>query len=412
MIPGDDLDTDFLSEADLPSTASPASSPRTADAGSTDSRSRAPHESTTARLIEIVPAVQTPDKRLDNTTARPTSAAARRARERRRVADVAIPAALPLLAAIASSAAVTRLALVGTVRRIRSTLLLAGSYARRLRAATATRGLNAASVGRRAFRNGLPILVRAGSELRLQTRAVTSRAGSRLRLETRRAVRWAAGSRRRFEACRAVSSGLLAGLRPARAFRQRLAWPAIPPVAAAFLGGVAVGAAAMWLAPDFGAGSETRGRLDPEIQTEAAGGALRATTGTPMLASAVPIAATGIVQLTAPAGAGDDPQPGVANAPEKPAASGREAASRPATRPFRGSLIVRSRPAGASVFINGRPAGKTPLVLRNQTVGSRSVRITLDGHEVWSTAARVVASQQSVVEANLRVRPAAVEARP
>lgn len=406
MIPGDDLGTDFLSEADLPSAASPAS-PRTADAGSTDSRSRASHESTTARLIEIVPAAE---RRPDNTTARSAAAAAGRAGETRRVADVAIPAALQLLAATASSA---RLVLAGAVRRIHSNLLLAGSYARRLRAATATLGISAASVGRRAFRRGLPVLVRVGSGLRLQMRAVTSGAGSRLRLERRRAVTWAAGSRRRFEACRTASLGLLLGLRRAGAFRPRIVWPVMPPVAAAFLGGVAVGAAAMWLAPNAGAGSGTRGSLDAEIQTEAAGVALLATTGTPMSAPAAPVAATGIVQLAALTDSGD-PEPGDANASVKPATSDRDVASRPEAaveRRFRGSLTVRSRPAGASVFINGRPVGKTPLVLRNQTVGSRSVRITLDGHEVWSTAARVVAYQQSVVQANLRQLPGEAGAR-
>jgi hypothetical protein len=92
-------------------------------------------------------------------------------------------------------------------------------------------------------------------------------------------------------------------------------------------------------------------------------------------------------------------------APQRPAAARRPA---PVRAPlFRGSLSVQSRPAGASVFINGRLVGTTPLTLRDQAVGSRAVRVTMDGYESWTTATRVVASQRSVISADLR-RPGSV----
>ena len=91
--------------------------------------------------------------------------------------------------------------------------------------------------------------------------------------------------------------------------------------------------------------------------------------------------------------------------PQRPAAARRPATARAPL--FRGSLSVRSRPAGASVFINGRLVGTTPLILRDQAVGSRAVRVTMDGYESWTAATRVVSSQQSVISADLR-RPGSV----
>ena len=64
------------------------------------------------------------------------------------------------------------------------------------------------------------------------------------------------------------------------------------------------------------------------------------------------------------------------------------------------------------MFINGLSVGKTPLALTDQAVGSRSVRVVLDGHEVWSTAAQVVAYQERVVQANLTQLAAQGSARP
>ena len=67
----------------------------------------------------------------------------------------------------------------------------------------------------------------------------------------------------------------------------------------------------------------------------------------------------------------------------------------------RGTLVVRSTPAGASVFINNRPAGRTPLVMRSMPVGSRAVRLTLNGHANWSRGVQVVAGQSTTVVARL-----------
>jgi hypothetical protein len=57
------------------------------------------------------------------------------------------------------------------------------------------------------------------------------------------------------------------------------------------------------------------------------------------------------------------------------------------------------------VFLNGRPAGTTPLVLRNLVVGSRAVRIELDGYDTWTSAAQVVTDASTSVRADLIARP-------
>ena len=68
---------------------------------------------------------------------------------------------------------------------------------------------------------------------------------------------------------------------------------------------------------------------------------------------------------------------------------------------FRGSVAVGSRPEGAEVFVNGQSVGRTPLVLRDLRIGSRAVRVTLDGHQSWSRAVQVVANQRTTVTATL-----------
>lgn len=90
----------------------------------------------------------------------------------------------------------------------------------------------------------------------------------------------------------------------------------------------------------------------------------------------------------------------------KPTASRGEAAARRVTpvrtTSFRGSLSVRSRPQGAQAFINGHMVGTTPVIVRNQPAGSRVVRVTLNGYDVWTSSVRVVAYEQNVVIANLQ----------
>jgi hypothetical protein len=53
------------------------------------------------------------------------------------------------------------------------------------------------------------------------------------------------------------------------------------------------------------------------------------------------------------------------------------------------------------VFVNGVPVGVTPLLLRRLPVGSRAVRIALDGFERWSSQVRIVADERTVVAASL-----------
>jgi PEGA domain len=69
---------------------------------------------------------------------------------------------------------------------------------------------------------------------------------------------------------------------------------------------------------------------------------------------------------------------------------------------FHGALLVVSDPPGARVFVNGRLVGSTPLDLPDVPVGSRVVRVEADGYEAWASAIRVVANQQTRVDASLR----------
>ncbi len=69
--------------------------------------------------------------------------------------------------------------------------------------------------------------------------------------------------------------------------------------------------------------------------------------------------------------------------------------------PASGAAEIVSTPPGATVTIDGKPAGRTPLSAAALPVGSRTVRLTLDGHEPWSGTVDVVAGQKGRVEAHL-----------
>jgi hypothetical protein len=75
----------------------------------------------------------------------------------------------------------------------------------------------------------------------------------------------------------------------------------------------------------------------------------------------------------------------------------------PTARPvvYRGSLRLDSQPRGARVFLNGREMGTTPLDLTNLAVGSRAVRLELDGYQLWSSSVQVSTSRRSSVTATL-----------
>jgi serine/threonine protein kinase len=68
---------------------------------------------------------------------------------------------------------------------------------------------------------------------------------------------------------------------------------------------------------------------------------------------------------------------------------------------FTGDLSVASNPPGATVFMDGKQVGTTPLTLRAVPAGSHAIRLEYDGYRRWSSAVRVVASQQNRIAASL-----------
>jgi len=68
---------------------------------------------------------------------------------------------------------------------------------------------------------------------------------------------------------------------------------------------------------------------------------------------------------------------------------------------FRGSLAIHSTPVGARVLINRQPVGLTPIVLTDVPVGSRAIRVEADSHKPWAAVVRVVADQETRVDATL-----------
>ena len=79
----------------------------------------------------------------------------------------------------------------------------------------------------------------------------------------------------------------------------------------------------------------------------------------------------------------------------------------PATTPpglpgrFTGSLTVLSRPPGATVFMDGKQVGVTPLSLRAVAAGTHAIRVEQEGYRRWTSAVRVVASEQNRITASL-----------
>jgi PEGA domain len=68
---------------------------------------------------------------------------------------------------------------------------------------------------------------------------------------------------------------------------------------------------------------------------------------------------------------------------------------------YRGGLVLSSSPAGAEVTVNGQVVGVTPVVLKDLLVGSRALVVRRDGYSPWSTSVRIVADQQTTVQAQL-----------
>ncbi len=80
-------------------------------------------------------------------------------------------------------------------------------------------------------------------------------------------------------------------------------------------------------------------------------------------------------------------------------------AALPKSTTYSGSLAVDSAPNGARVLVNGVPVGTTPLLLKDLPVGSRVVRLELDGYERWSSAVSVVANQRVRTSVDLQPSP-------
>jgi hypothetical protein len=79
----------------------------------------------------------------------------------------------------------------------------------------------------------------------------------------------------------------------------------------------------------------------------------------------------------------------------------------PATTPsgrsggFTGALMVVSRPPGAAIFMDGKLVGATPLSLPSVPAGTHAIRIEQEGYRRWTSAVRVVASEQNRITASL-----------
>lgn len=68
---------------------------------------------------------------------------------------------------------------------------------------------------------------------------------------------------------------------------------------------------------------------------------------------------------------------------------------------FTGDLVIASSPPGAAVSMDGKPVGTTPVTLRAVPIGSHVIRLEHEGYRLWSSAVRVVASQQNRITASL-----------
>lgn len=153
----------------------------------------------------------------------------------------------------------------------------------------------------------------------------------------------------------------------------------------AFAWGVIVGGSVVWLS-----GAGRHAVVDPTAPAQATREVPRAT-APPVAPVTTAFANTPVVQVA-------DSQ----TAAPRAAAGTRRAQ-------FRGSLIVDSRPSGAAVSVNGRSVGQTPLVLRDQSAGSRAIRVALDGYEPWWTAVQVVANTETHLRAELKAQRVAAQ---
>ena len=103
----------------------------------------------------------------------------------------------------------------------------------------------------------------------------------------------------------------------------------------------------------------------------------------------------------APAKPVSSPTPAVAVAPK--AAAPRAVAPAPRQARGDGDIVVTSQPSGARVSINGVGWGQTPLTVRFQAFGAKTIRITRDGYQAHQQTLRLTADQATArVHAPLR----------
>jgi hypothetical protein len=146
--------------------------------------------------------------------------------------------------------------------------------------------------------------------------------------------------------------------------------------AVSFAGGVLLGAVVM---QPFG------NRHSPESSTAAVSSP--PVTAEPT-SSPSPVTTTLIAPPREVAATPQDPPPGRASAPGT-------------VTKYRGGLRIDSHPVGATVFVNNQRVGQTPITLSSLPVGSRAVRIELNGYAAWSHVVQIVANQSASVSAHL-----------
>jgi hypothetical protein len=150
--------------------------------------------------------------------------------------------------------------------------------------------------------------------------------------------------------------------------------------------------------------------LPPVAEPVAANpGAATSTSNQPTAAPPAPAAAEPVAALIPPPAA----PPTVAITRPEAVRRQRVTSNVPLGRPtpsppvptYSGSLAVSSSPEGARVFVNGVPVGATPLLLADLAAGSRAVRLELPGHDRWSSAVRIIASEETRLAVTLRPSP-------
>ena len=156
--------------------------------------------------------------------------------------------------------------------------------------------------------------------------------------------------------------------------------------------------------------TSTNGDVRPAAASPAAVTPVAPPAVTPVAPPVTPVKPVKVVAQAAPPRAPDRqkaqaPKPPVRQQPQstvRPAIARQRTVRAPPLPKFHGTLAVRSEPRGALVSVDGRVVGSTPLRLKAVPAGSRVIRIESEGYERWSSAARVVANQETSIVATLQ----------